>query len=81
MYGNGVNRPSAATVRFDYFSDALQDNFRVVDNPEVIAWWLDGFSHKVERTDGSSYDAAILSASRERPSRSGGIACAPREFS
>ena len=36
FYGNGVNRPSAATVRFDYFSDALQDDFRVADHPKAI---------------------------------------------
>jgi hypothetical protein len=29
--GCSVNRPSAATVRFDYFSDALQVNFRAAD--------------------------------------------------
>ncbi len=29
-------KSSAATVRFDYFSDALQDNFRVADNTSRI---------------------------------------------
>jgi hypothetical protein len=32
-----VNRPSAATVHFDYFSDALQNNFRVANNPPARA--------------------------------------------
>jgi hypothetical protein len=31
--GKSNRRPSAATVRFDYFRGALQDNFCVADNP------------------------------------------------
>ena len=34
MSSYGVNRPSAATVRFDYFSQrGFEDNFRVADHP------------------------------------------------
>jgi hypothetical protein len=31
--GKSDSRPSAATVRFDYFRGALQDNFCIADNP------------------------------------------------